>query len=83
MHDLGHADEGVEVEEDGEWVEDVGEDHPGRLSEHLDLILLRFRILQQETERNTATTEHYGYGLDGRDWSTDFRHFHTSENGID
>ena len=49
MHDLGHADEGVEVEEDGERVEDVGEDHPGRLSEHLDLILLRLRVLQQET----------------------------------
>ena len=44
MHDLRHADEGVEVEEDGE-------DHPGRLPEHLDLILLRLRVFQQETEK--------------------------------
>ena len=51
MHDLGHADEGVEVEEDCERVEDVSEDHPGRLPEHLDLILLRFRVLQQETAK--------------------------------
>ena len=52
MHDLRHTDKGVEVEEDGERVEHVGEDHPGRLSEHLDLIFLRLRVLQQETRKN-------------------------------
>ena len=49
MQDLRHADEGVEVEEDCQWVEDVGEDYPGRLPEHLDLILLCLRVFQQET----------------------------------
>ena len=64
MHDLSHADEGMKVEEDGERVEHVGEYHPRRLSEHLDLILLRLRVFQQETEKlNEVNLKHLRFRL--------------------